>query len=133
MQRGVVDVGIFEGIGTWFVFVILHIGHRLCIAIHISKFWTFRKGLTIYAFYAIADGNSGQAAATRESRAFYARHAVGNRDGGQTTATIESTPSYARHAVGNRDGGQAAAIIESIFSDACYGEIYNSLEITLLP
>jgi len=46
---------------------------------------------------------------------------------------MESIFLNAFHTFGDSDGGHPTTAIESILPDCCYGEIYNSLEITLLP
>ena len=55
------------------------------------------------------------------------------RDGEQTAAAPKGFRSDAFHTFGDNNGGQTGATIKSRSSYTCYGEIYNSLEIILLP
>ena len=63
MERGVVDIGILEGIGAGDAIVILHTWHRLNITINIQQFWTFGKGQTSYSFHPAAYRDSSKATA----------------------------------------------------------------------
>ncbi len=83
--------------------------------------------------HAVRDNQGGQAVTARERNSSYAGHAVGDGDGDQVATSLKRTYSNTGHAVGDGDGGQAATAGERTSSYVCYGEIYNSLEITLLP